>query len=94
VECVSTRAVFLQRRCCATLRCLHRHHHATAFGISGDVSFDFSRVVSRSREVAEARVRGAHFLMRKNNLTEIDGHGRFTGPTASTSTCMRQAQGC
>src|SRR3954453_23448827 len=50
------------------------------FGISGDVSLDYSRAVSRSREVAEARVRGVHFLMRKNNVTEIDGHGHFTGP--------------
>ena len=50
------------------------------FGISGDVSLDYSRAVSRSREVAEARVRGVHFLMRKNNITEIDGHGRFTDP--------------
>ena len=50
------------------------------FGISGDVSLDYSRAVSRSREVSEARVRGVHFLMRKNNITEIDGHGRFTDP--------------
>ena len=53
---------------------------SAAFGISGDVSLDYSRAVSRSREVAEARVRGVHFLMRKNNITEIDGHGRFTDP--------------
>ena len=50
------------------------------FGISGDVSLDYSRAVSRSREVSEGRVRGVHFLMRKNNITEIDGHGRFTRP--------------
>jgi dihydrolipoamide dehydrogenase len=55
-------------------------HQAGTFGISGDVSLDYSRAVSRSREVAEARVRGVHFLMRKNNITEIDGHGRFTSP--------------
>jgi dihydrolipoamide dehydrogenase len=55
-------------------------HHAGAFGISGDVSLDYSRAVSRSREVAEARVRGVHFLMRKNNITEIEGHGRFASP--------------
>jgi dihydrolipoamide dehydrogenase len=47
------------------------------FGISGHISLDYARAVSRSREVAEARVRGVHFLMRKNNITEIDGHGRF-----------------
>src|SRR6516225_11311432 len=55
-------------------------HQADEFGISGDVSLDYARAVSRSREVAEARVRGVHFLMRKNNITEIDGHGRFTSP--------------
>ena len=55
-------------------------HQSATFGISGDVSLDYSRAVSRSREVAEARVRGVHFLMRKNNITEIDGHGRFTDP--------------
>jgi dihydrolipoamide dehydrogenase len=53
---------------------------AATFGISGDISLDYSRAVSRSREVAEARVRGVHFLMRKNGITEIDGRGRFTGP--------------
>ena len=53
---------------------------STAFGICGDVSLDYSRAVSRSREVSEARVRGVHFLMRKNKITEIDGHGRFTSP--------------
>ena len=52
-------------------------HQSATFGISGDVSLDYARAVSRSREVAEARVRGVHFLMRKNDITEIDGHGRF-----------------
>lgn len=55
-------------------------HQAASFGISGDVGLDYGRAVSRSREVADARVRGVHFLMRKNNIVEIDGHGRFTGP--------------
>lgn len=53
---------------------------SASFGIIGDVSLDYSRAVSRSREVSDARVRGVHFLMRKNNITEIDGRGRFTGP--------------
>jgi len=55
-------------------------HGAAAFGISGEIGLDYARAVSRSREVAEARVRGVHFLMRKNGITEIDGHGRFTSP--------------
>src|SRR5262245_54976099 len=53
-------------------------HQSATFGISRDVSLDYARAVSRSREVAEARVRGVHFLMCENNITEIDGAGRFT----------------
>src|ERR1700754_4523252 len=33
---------------------------ADEFGISGDVSLDYARAVSRSREVADARVRNVH----------------------------------
>lgn len=54
-------------------------HQADEFGIRGDIHLDYARAVSRSREVADARVRGVHFLMRKNKITEIDGRGRFSG---------------
>jgi dihydrolipoamide dehydrogenase len=55
---------------------------ADTFGISGDVRLDYARAVSRSREVAEARVRGVHFLMRKNAIAEVDGRGYFTESNA------------
>jgi dihydrolipoamide dehydrogenase len=55
-------------------------YQSATFGIAGDVSLDYARAVSRSREVADARVRGVHFLMRKNNITEIDGHAQFASP--------------
>jgi len=29
------------------------------------------------RKVAEGRVAGVHFLMKKNKITEIHGYGRF-----------------
>jgi len=51
---------------------------AKTFGISGDVSFDFGAAHSRSRKVADGRVKGVHFLMKKNKITELDGHGTFT----------------
>ncbi|ORB70565.1 dihydrolipoyl dehydrogenase [Mycobacterium scrofulaceum] len=54
-------------------------HQSAEFGIRGDINLDYARAVSRSREVAEARVRGVHFLMRKNKITEIEGRGRFSG---------------
>ncbi|HXV93680.1 MAG TPA: dihydrolipoyl dehydrogenase [Pseudonocardia sp.] len=52
---------------------------AKTFGITGDVSFDFGAAFERSRSVAEGRVKGVHFLMKKNGITELDGWGSFVG---------------
>ncbi|EOM77936.1 dihydrolipoyl dehydrogenase [Rhodococcus rhodnii] len=52
---------------------------AKTFGISGEASFDFGAAFDRSRKVAEGRVKGVHFLMKKNKITEYDGLGSFTG---------------
>ena len=51
---------------------------AKQFGISGDVSFDFGAAYDRSRKVAEGRVKGIHFLMKKNKIDQFDGKGSFT----------------
>ncbi|MCD2145370.1 dihydrolipoyl dehydrogenase [Gordonia paraffinivorans] len=53
------------------------NHQAKTFGISGDVSFDFGAAFDRSRKVSEGIVKGVHFLMKKNKITEIDGYGVF-----------------
>src|SRR3954454_10081929 len=53
---------------------------AKTFGISGDVSFDYGVAFDRSRVVADGRVKGVHFLMKKNKITEFDGWGEFTDP--------------
>ncbi|HEY0573851.1 MAG TPA: dihydrolipoyl dehydrogenase [Pseudonocardia sp.] len=50
---------------------------AKTFGISGEVSFDFGAAFDRSRTVADGRVKGVHFLMKKNKITEFDGRGTF-----------------
>ena len=42
------------------------------------MSFDYGAAFSRSRKVADGRVKGVHFLMKKNKITEFDGHGTFT----------------
>lgn len=51
---------------------------AKVFGISGEATFDYGVAYDRSRKVAEGRVAGVHFLMKKNKVTEIHGYGRFT----------------
>ncbi|PJI93313.1 dihydrolipoyl dehydrogenase [Luteimicrobium subarcticum] len=53
------------------------NHDKALFGISGDTSMDFGVAFDRSREVADGRVKGIHFLMRKNKITELDGRGTF-----------------
>ncbi|NYI90081.1 dihydrolipoamide dehydrogenase [Amycolatopsis endophytica] len=53
---------------------------AKTFGISSDgpITFDYGAAFDRSRTVAEGRVKGVHFLMKKNNIQEFTGRGRFT----------------
>ena len=53
-------------------------NQAKTFGMSGEVTFDFGAAFDRSRQVADGRVKGVHFLMKKNKITEYDGHGVFT----------------
>ena len=52
-------------------------HQAEEFGISGDVTFDYGKAVDRSRKVSAGIVKGVHFLMKKNKITELDGRGTF-----------------
>jgi dihydrolipoamide dehydrogenase len=53
---------------------------AKTFGISGEATFDYGAAFDRSRKVADGRVAGVHFLMKKNKITEIHGRGTFTDP--------------
>lgn len=53
------------------------HHKADLFGISGDVHFDFGKAWDRSRSVANGHVKGIHYLMKKNKVTEYEGRGSF-----------------
>ncbi|MDQ1083605.1 MULTISPECIES: dihydrolipoyl dehydrogenase [Microbacterium] len=53
------------------------HAKADLFGISGDVTFDFGKAFDRSRSVAAGHVKGIHYLMKKNKVTEYEGRGSF-----------------
>jgi dihydrolipoamide dehydrogenase len=54
-------------------------HEADTFGIraEGKVTFDYGVAFERSRTVADGRVKGVHYLMRKNGITEYTGRGVF-----------------
>ncbi|MCW4353357.1 dihydrolipoyl dehydrogenase [Hoyosella sp. YIM 151337] len=51
---------------------------AKLFGIEGEAKLDFGAAYDRSRKVADGRVKGVHFLMKKNKITEYEGRGSFT----------------
>ncbi|GAA1217487.1 dihydrolipoamide dehydrogenase [Prauserella alba] len=57
---------------------------AKTFGIqtTGEVTFDYGAAYQRSRKVADGRVKGIHYLMKKNAITQFNGRGSFTGPNA------------
>ena len=49
------------------------------FGIEvdGDVRFDYTVAFKRSRDVADGRVKGVNYLMKKNAIKQFDGTGTF-----------------
>ncbi|WP_253828886.1 dihydrolipoyl dehydrogenase [Prauserella aidingensis] len=65
---------------------------AKTFGIqtTGEVTFDYGAAYQRSRKVADGRVKGIHYLMKKNAITQFNGRGSFTGPN---SIDVRRADG-
>ncbi|MFT3860975.1 dihydrolipoyl dehydrogenase [Micropruina sp.] len=52
-------------------------HEKDLFGIEGEVSFNFGKAFSRSRDVSNRMVGGIHYLMKKNKITEYNGWGTF-----------------
>src|SRR5690348_11118660 len=54
-------------------------HEKDKFGITGDASMDYKVTHARSRSVSESIVKGVHFLMKKNKITEVHGWGTLTG---------------
>ena len=54
-------------------------HEKAKFGIEGEATMQYAATHKRSRQVSAGIVRGVHFLMKKNKITEINGWGTLTG---------------
>jgi dihydrolipoamide dehydrogenase len=52
-------------------------HERDKFGIEGEASMSYAPTHKRSRKVSDEIVKGVHYLMKKNKITEIDGWGTF-----------------
>jgi dihydrolipoamide dehydrogenase len=55
--------------------------HAAELGvvINGPITFDWSKIISRSRGIADKQASGIEFLFKKYNVTNIPGTARLTG---------------
>ncbi|MGI8619412.1 MAG: dihydrolipoyl dehydrogenase [Gemmatimonadaceae bacterium] len=58
----------------------NRVRHAGEFGVQvGEVKFDYSIAMKRSRAVSSQNSKGVEFLFKKNKVTHIKGTARLTG---------------
>jgi dihydrolipoamide dehydrogenase len=75
VGCIPSKALLKNAELAHVLQ-----HEKAKFGIEGDATMSFGPTHARSRTVSAGIVKGVHFLMKKNKITEIDGWGTLTGP--------------
>jgi len=50
---------------------------ALGITVSGEVQVDYGAAFRHSRKTADSRARGVNYLMRKNGITQFEGHGTF-----------------
>ena len=70
--CIPTKALIHNAEVLETL------HNAGKFGFSFDnLKVDFGAAIKRSRTIVGRQTKGVGFLMKKNNIDLIEGHGTF-----------------
>jgi dihydrolipoamide dehydrogenase len=58
----------------------HLLHHMGDYGFSAkEITFDFKKIIERSRKVAKQLSNGVGFLMKKNKITVFDAQGTLAG---------------
>ncbi|HMQ08347.1 MAG TPA: dihydrolipoyl dehydrogenase [Saprospiraceae bacterium] len=70
--CIPTKALL------KSAQVLNYIHHAEDYGIKvKSVEAQFDKMIARSRGVADGMSKGVQFLMKKNKITVIEGHGKL-----------------
>jgi dihydrolipoamide dehydrogenase len=77
VGCIPSKALLKNAELAHTL-----NHDKAKYGIEGDATMSYGPTHARSRQVSAGIVKGVHFLMRKNKITEVDGWGTLTSATS------------
>ena len=76
VGCIPSKALLKNAELAYTLA-----HERDKFGIEGEATMQYAATHARSRKVSEGIVKGVHYLMKKNKITEIDGWGTCKSAT-------------
>lgn len=74
IGCIPTKALL------KSAEVMEESAHLSDFGLEldGSISPDFPKVIERSRSAANQMNQGVQFLMRKNDIDVLYGHGRLT----------------
>lgn len=75
IGCVPSKSLIHSAQLVQTFRNDAKEH---GIHVDGEISFDFHAAFQRSRSVADGRVKGIHYLMKKNGITEFNARGTFT----------------
>ncbi|HEX4211386.1 MAG TPA: dihydrolipoyl dehydrogenase [Candidatus Binataceae bacterium] len=74
--CIPSKALLNSAETIEAIRGASKEH-----GIEvGEITFDFKRVIARSREAADKLSKGVRFLLRKNKVDFIEASATITGP--------------
>lgn len=75
IGCIPTKALL------KSAEVMEESKHVSDFGLKldGEVTADFDQVIERSRGVADKMNKGVQFLMKKNKIDVLLGHGRLVG---------------
>jgi len=72
--CIPTKALLKSAEVYGSMK------HASDFGLNAEkISPDFTKIIERSRKVAEMNSKGVEFLMKKNKIDVVKGNARITG---------------
>ena len=64
------------------------HEQAETWGLSFDnLSYDWTKIIGRSRDVAGKLNKGVGFLLKKNKVEHIDGHAKITSGASGGTPC-------
>src|SRR3954452_25054002 len=74
VGCIPSKALL---RNAELAHILTREQKTFGIQVDGTLSLDYGAAFSRSRKVADGRVKGVHYLMKKNNIQQYEGRGTF-----------------